>query len=111
MVITDLLSPNKKDFEPIGGPGYLKVCVMSMICSVAPFAVTNSEPYVTVSTVACFLEYQSTEVLLAKWQHPVRDLHLTENYAKHTFQAPCSCFKSGLTIDLLLFKTINVSID
>ena len=36
---------------------------------------------------------------------------VTENYAKHTFQAPCSCFKSGLTIDLVLFKTINVSID
>ena len=35
----------------------------------------------------------------------------TENDAKHTFQAPCSCFNSGLTIDLLLFITINVSID
>ena len=80
MVITDLLSPNKKDFEPIGAPRYLKVCVMSMICSVAPFAVTNSEPYVTVSTVACFLEYQSTEVLLAKWQHPVKDLPVAKQW-------------------------------
>ena len=35
----------------------------------------------------------------------------TENYAKHTFQAPCSCYESGLAMDLLLFKTINVSID
>ena len=38
-------------------------------------------------------------------------VNLTENYAKHTFQAPCSCFKSGLTKDILLFKTIYVSID
>ena len=38
-------------------------------------------------------------------------LNLTEKYAKHTFQAPCCCFKSGLTIDLLLLKTINMTID
>ena len=37
--------------------------------------------------------------------------HLTENYENHTFQAPCCCFESGLTKDLLLFRTINVSID
>ena len=36
---------------------------------------------------------------------------VTENYAKHIFQAPCSCSKSGLTKDLLLFKTVNVSVD
>ena len=36
---------------------------------------------------------------------------LTENDAKHTFQAPCCCFESGLAMDLLLFETINVSID
>ena len=53
--MTDLLSPNKKDFEPMGAPRYLKVFLMSMICSVAVFAATNSEPYVAVSTVACFL--------------------------------------------------------
>ena len=39
----------------MGAPRYLKVCLMSMICSVAVFAATNSEPYVTVSTVAYFL--------------------------------------------------------
>ena len=36
---------------------------------------------------------------------------LTENCASHTFQAPCSCSKNRLAIDMLLFKTINVSID
>ena len=36
----------------MGAPRYLKVCQMSMICSVAVFAATNSEPYVAVSTVA-----------------------------------------------------------
>ena len=50
----------------MGGPRYLKVCLMSMICSVAVLAGTNYEPYVAVSTVAFFLEYQSTGVLLTK---------------------------------------------
>ena len=40
---------------------------MSMICSITVFAATNTEPYVAVSTVACFLEYQSTGVLQTKW--------------------------------------------
>ena len=47
----------------MGAPRYLKVCLMSIICFVAVLAATNSEPYVAVSTVACFLEYQSTGVL------------------------------------------------
>ena len=37
---------------------------MSMICSVAVFAATHSEPYVAVSTVACFFGFQSTGDLL-----------------------------------------------
>ena len=41
----------------MGAPRYLKVFLMSMICSVALFAATSSEPYVSVSTMACFLEY------------------------------------------------------
>ena len=36
---------------------------------------------------------------------------ITENYAKHTFQAPCCCFESGLAMDLLLFETVNVIFD
>ena len=73
LVTTDLLSPNRKDLVVMGAPRYLKVCLMSMICSVAVLAATNSEPYVAVSTVACFFEYQSTGVLLTKWRHPVKD--------------------------------------
>ena len=41
----------------------------------------------------------------------LRAVNLTENYAKHTFQAPCCCYASGLTTDLLLVKAINMSID
>ena len=41
----------------------------------------------------------------------LRAANLTENYAKHTFQAPCCCYASGLTIGLLLVKTINMSTD
>ena len=66
----------------MGAPRYLKVCIMSMICSVAVLAARNSEPYVAVSTVACFLEYQSTGDLLTKWRNPVKDLPV----AKHWFK-------------------------
>ena len=55
---------------------------MSMICSVAVFAATNSEPYVAVSGVACFLEHQSTGVLLTKWTHPVKDLPVAKQWFK-----------------------------
>ena len=58
----------------MGAPRYLKVCLMSMICSVAVLAATNYEPYVAVSSVAGFLGYQSTGVSLTKWRHPVKDL-------------------------------------
>ena len=55
---------------------------MSIICSVAVLAATNSEPYVAVSSVACFLEYQSTGVLLTKWRHPVKDLPVAKQWFK-----------------------------
>ena len=50
----------------MGAPRNLKVCLMSMICSVTVLAATNSEPYVAVSTVACFLTgfYPSPKILL-----------------------------------------------
>ena len=66
----------------MGAPSYLKVCLMSMICSVAVLAATNSEPYVAVSTVVCFLEFQSTGVLLTKWSYPVRDLPVAKQWFK-----------------------------
>ena len=46
---------------------------MSIICSVAVLAATNSDPYVAVSIVACFSEYQSVGVWLQKWRHAVSD--------------------------------------
>ena len=55
---------------------------MSMICSVAVLAAKNSEPYVAVSTVACFLEYQSTGVLLTKWRYPVKDYPVAKQWFK-----------------------------
>ena len=66
----------------MGAPRYLKVCLISMICSVAVLAAKYSEPYVAVSTVACFLEYQSTGVLLTKWRHPVKDLPVAKQWFK-----------------------------
>ena len=66
----------------MGAPRYLKVCLRPMIHSVAVLAVTNTEPYVAVSTVACFLEYQSTGVLLTKWRHPVKDLPVAKQWFK-----------------------------
>ena len=69
----------------MGAPRYLKVCLMSMICSVAVLAATNSEPYVAVSTVACFLEYQSTGVFLTKW----RLTEICPSRRVGHFKAPC----------------------
>ena len=37
--------------------------------------------------------------------------YIIENYVKDTFQVPCCCYESELAMDLLLFKTINVSMD
>ena len=62
LVTTDLLSPNMYDYDLMGTPKYLRVYLWSIICSVAIMAATNSEPYVAVSTVACFLEYHSVGV-------------------------------------------------
>ena len=59
---TYLLSPNKYDFVLIGTPKYLKVCLKSIIHSVAALDATNSDPYVAVSTVACLFEYESIGV-------------------------------------------------
>ena len=58
LVTTDLLSPNIYGLDLMGTPRYLRVYLKSMICSVAVLAATNSDPYVVVSTFACFLEYQ-----------------------------------------------------
>ena len=46
----------------MGTPKYLKVCLKSIICSVAVLDATNSDPYVAVSTVACLFEYESIGV-------------------------------------------------
>ena len=71
LVTTDLLSQNIYDFDLMGTPRYLRVYLMSIICLVAVLATTNSDPYVAVSTVACFLEYQSVGEWLQK--HAVID--------------------------------------
>ena len=49
-------------FVFIGTPKYLKVCLKSIICSVAVFEATNSDPYVAVFAVACLFEYESIGV-------------------------------------------------
>ena len=52
---------------------YLMVYLKSIIVSVAVLVATNSDPDVAISTVACFLEYQSVGVWLKKWRHAVSD--------------------------------------
>ena len=61
-VTTDLLSPNIYDLDLMCTSRYLSVYLISMICSVAVLAAINSDPYVAVYTVACFLEYHSVGV-------------------------------------------------
>ena len=72
-VTTDLVSLNIYDLDLMGTPRYLSVYLISMICSVAVLAATNSDSYIAVSTVASFLEYQSVGVWLQKWRHAVGD--------------------------------------
>jgi hypothetical protein len=72
---TDRLSPNRYVGPMSETPRYLNAVRFPMICSVAVLAETNSEPYVAVSTVLCFLEYQSKGVFLfTKCNLPVTDL-------------------------------------
>ena len=66
----------------IGTPKYLRVYLKSMICSVAVLAATNSDPYVAVSTVGCFLEYQSVGVWLQKWRHAVSDAPVARQWRR-----------------------------
>ena len=66
----------------MGTPKYLNVSLRSIICSVAVLAATNSEPYVAVSTVACFLEYQSVGVWLQMWGHAVRDAPVARQWSR-----------------------------
>ena len=66
----------------MGTPRYLKVYLRSTICSVTVLATTNSEPYVAVSTVACFLEYLSVRVWLWKWRHAVRDASVAMQWSR-----------------------------
>ena len=51
-----------------------KVCLKSIICSVAVLEATNSDPYVAVSTFACQIEYESIGVWFTKCKQPVKDL-------------------------------------
>ena len=73
LVTTELMSPSMYDLIMIGTPRYLSVFLRFMICSVAPLAATNSEPYVAVSTVACLFENQSVGVVLTKCNTAVTD--------------------------------------
>ena len=64
----------------MGTPRYLKVYLRSIICSVAVWAATNSDPYVAASTIVCFLEYQSVGVWLQKWRHAVWDAPIARKW-------------------------------
>ena len=53
-----------------------------MIWSVAALAATNSEPYVAISTVACFFENQSIGVALTKCNTAVTDFPVTMSWSR-----------------------------
>ena len=55
----------------IGYPMFSRVIRRSIVRSFAVLAATNSDPYVEVSTVFCFLEKQSIGVLLMNSMVPV----------------------------------------
>ena len=65
-----------------GTPRYLKMDLMSIFYSVSVLAATNSEPRVAVSTVTCFLEYQSVGVWLQKWRHELRGVPVARQWRR-----------------------------
>ena len=80
LVMTDLLSPNMKLLLLIGTPRYIRVYLRSTIWSTAILAVTKSDPYVAVSTVACHMEYQSVGVPLRMWRMAGTALPVTKSW-------------------------------
>ena len=82
LVTTDLLLPTIYDFDLIRTLKYLRVYLNSIICSVAVLAATNSDPYVALSTVTYFLEYQSVGVWLQKWRHAVSDAPVSRQWRR-----------------------------
>ena len=65
-----------------GTPRYLSVFLRSIICSVAVLAATNSEPYVTVSTVSCLFKNQSVGVVLTKCNTGVTDFPVAMSWSR-----------------------------
>ena len=81
-MITDLQSLNMYALIMIGTPRYLSVFLRSVICLAAVLAAPNSEPYVSVSTVACLFKYQSIGVMLMKCSTDVTDVPVTIMWSK-----------------------------
>jgi hypothetical protein len=74
LVTTDRLSPNMWEVSSTGAPRCLSGVRNPCVCWMAVFAEVNSDPWVVVSTVDCFLENQSMGVLLMKCRTPVMAL-------------------------------------
>jgi len=90
LLIIASLSPNIKETSCTGTPKYLNVVRKSMACSVHIRPDTNSDPYVAVSTVDCFLEYQPIGVWLTKCKIPV-----TERPVNTWISSGCWCWCLG----------------
>ena len=73
-----------------------------MICSVAVLAVTNFEPYVAVSTVACLFEHQSVGVVLTKCNTAVTEFSVTMSWSRLASKnvVVTTLFPNGLCIFL-----------
>ena len=83
LTITDLLSPKRNVFPFMGTPRYRSISHNPMICWIAVLAEVNSNPYVAVLTVTCFLVYQSTGgVLLMKCRIPVTALPVLKSWSR-----------------------------
>ena len=104
LMTTDLLSPNMYALVMMGTPRYLSVFLRSIICSVAAFSATNSEPYVVVSTVACLFENQSIGVVLTKCNTAVTDFPVTMLWSRLAAWnvVTITLFPNGLGISFLI---------
>ena len=78
LLTTDSLSPNIQLWPWMGAPRHLNVLHRLINCSTRVLTVANSDPHMTISGEACFLENNSNGDLLEKCKLSVIDLPMRQ---------------------------------
>ena len=70
---TDLLSPYIWLGTKVGTLSYLSLDLVSIICSSHVLVAMNSDDYVAVSAITCFLDHHAMKFRFIKYSIPVTD--------------------------------------